>query len=57
MSRNELHITRIDERHFADLAAEYVDADRSRRNSKKGGAAVAAAADASSPSDPPQWTT
>lgn len=24
MSRNELHITALDERHFADLTAEYV---------------------------------
>ncbi|WP_428308676.1 pilus assembly protein PilM [Lacipirellula sp.] len=57
MSRKELHITSVDERHFTDLAAEYVTpTDVLYQGSKSQDAAVgagdAAATDASAAADP-----
>ncbi|QDT72155.1 pilus assembly protein PilM [Lacipirellula limnantheis] len=54
MSRNELHITALDERHFADLAAEYITPVDAKYLESKNEDAVAAgdpAAAAGAPAD------
>jgi len=48
-SRNELHITALDERHFADLAAEYVTATDAKYLESKSEDVAAGAAPAADP--------